>query len=258
MDEPKPRARASPDPVTEHVIRQADMALTKTQGHRPHAAQLLGWAETRIYNVIDSSPHLRAKWSRKDEQPVTPSVAADLHREPALKPFGSTNEELAAAAQAEDALWSKGYEKLNFTQEKKEFLGAVMSAHGNHWKAVSQMFQGGVSYTATELLYMFHKVEKQIQETFDHPEKYVRVAYTQSGISYEVKSAHEFRMEMMDRALSIADMFRKLNSDAEKAQLLQAQIEKLKVEDAKQVKKRKVGAWQATQSTKAPIVEAQQ
>ena len=244
MDESTPPAPVSREPVTEDIIRQADLALTKTRGNRPHAAQLLGWTTRRMYNVVDSSPHLKLKWSRKDEQPEAPGLASDVHREKGLQPFATSKEDLAHAVEAEDALWQKGYEKLNFTPAKKEFLTTVMEAHGNHWKAVTQMFQGGVSYTATELLFMFHKIEKEIQDTFDHPEKYERKAFTQSGTAYVVKGAHEFRMEMMDRALSIAEMFRKLNADTERAQLLAAQVAKLRVEDAKQVKKRKSAAWE--------------
>ena len=229
--------------VTEDTIRRVDAALESTGGHRAHAGQLLGMEEKRVHNLINTHEILRAKWGKSPKNPPEPGLAAEMHREEAVMPFSKSEAEIAAAVEAEDDLWRVGYEKLNFTPAKKEFLGAVMNAHGNHWTAVTQMFQGGVSYTATELLFMFHKLEKEIQRTFETPDAFVRTAVTKTGDSYVVKDAHEFRLEMMDRALHIAEMFRKLHSDSERAQLLHAQIEKLKVQDAKSVKKRKQAAW---------------
>lgn len=248
-----PVTYAPSQPVTEDLIQRIDAALDKTMGHRVHAATILGIDPKRLSNVVYNSPALRAKWGKHVKDVPEPGLVSEIHREATLSPF--TPEEIAIAnAQAKQtALWSKGMDQLGFTQDKKDFLEAVQNQHGQHWKQMAQMFQGGVSYTATELLYQFKKLNETIADTYENPEDYDRHMENQWG-SYVTKTAHEVRMELTDRALSIAEMFRKLESDSERSTLIAAQVERLKVEGAQDVKKRKQAKWK--QKPVAPIVEA--
>lgn len=243
MSETIPESHRPSAPITEDQILRIDAALTKTMGHRAHAAEILGIEPKRLNNVIGSNEGLRAKWGKHVVEVPTSTDVSEMHRPAPVTP-PDPDAALVEAHAKESAVWAKGMEKLGFTEEKRDFLQAVQSHHGNHWKQMSQMFQGGVSYTATELLFQFNKINATIQETYDHPEKFNRTMENQWG-SYFTKTAHEVRMELTDRALAIAEMFRKLNSDSERATLIAAQVEQLKVEQAQDVKKRKKAKWAA-------------
>jgi len=229
-------------PITNDLILRVDAALEKTQGHRNHAAILLGIEYRRFCNVVYTTPALRSKWGTHTKEVPSPSPATEMHRDPSIPPFNSEELALVESYTAESEVWERGLDKLKFTQEKRDFLEAVQANHGVHWKQMSQMFQGGVSYTATELLFQFSKINETIQETYDNPAKFDRKMENQWG-SYVTKTAHEVRMELIDRALSISDMFRKLNSDSERATLIAAQVEKMKQDDATEVKARKTASW---------------
>jgi hypothetical protein len=243
---PRPR-----EPVTDDLILRVDAALDKTQGHRGHAAILLGIETKRLNNIIGWTPPLRAKWGKHDREIPDSSDASEIHRDASIPPFTPEELALVEAQTAENKVWERGMQRLNFTPEKHEFLAAVMENHGTHWKHMAQMFQGGVSYTATELLFQFNKINSTIADTYDHPEKYDRKMENQWGV-YVTKTAHEVRMELTDRALSIAEMFRKLNADSERALLITAQVEKLKVEHAEDVKRKKKSGWSKPASPDGP------
>jgi hypothetical protein len=223
--------------ITDDLILRIDAALEKTMGHRGHAAMLLGLETKRFSNVVYNTPALKAKWG--SHVPEVPEVgpASEMHRDPAIPPFTPEETALVEAYSAECDVWSKGLTRLNFTAEKKAFLEAVQASHGSHWKQMSQMFQGGVSYTATELLFQFNKINSTIEDTYANPANYERRMENQWG-TYVTKTAHEVRCELIDRALHIAEMFRKLNADSERATLISAQVEKLKFEELQDVKKR--------------------
>lgn len=241
MTDDKPASRPYRT-ITDDLIMRIDAALEKTQGHRPHAAILLGLPLTRMHDVVNTVAVLRAKWGKSKKEVPETIAASDMHRDPAIPPFSREEVALVEAHAKESALWEKGMDNLNFTEEKRSFLAAVQANHGNHWRQMAQMFQGGVSYTATELLFQFNKLNAVIEDTYANPEKYERRMENQWG-TYVTKTAHEVRMELTDRALAIADMFRKLNSDSERATLIAAQVEKLKVEQAQEVKARKQAKW---------------
>lgn len=237
--------------VTEDLIMRMDAALEKTQGHKRHAAHILGIDIGRFQHIVQSNPRLRAKWLAR-EQPVPETTpAGEFHRDESILPFSEDDVALVEAYSAECDVWEKGMDRLRFTQEKRDFLEAVQVTHGQHWRRMAQMFQGGVSYTATELLFQFNKINETIEDTYADPKKYERTAENQWG-TYVTKTAHEVRMELIDRALHIAEMFRKLNSDSERAVLIAAQVEKLKVEQAQDVKKRKKAAWSRPMASDAP------
>lgn len=246
-----PTSHAPSQPVTEDLVQRVDAALEKTQGHRPHAAVILEMELKRLHNIVQNNPALHAKWGKHAREVPEPGITSEIHREATLPPIAPEDLALADAHQKQQALWDRGMDKLGFTAEKKEFLETIQSTHGQHWKQMASMFQGGVAYTATELLFQFNKINETIADTYENPDRYDRRMENQWG-SYVTKTAHEVRMELTDRALSIAEMFRKLNSDSEHAILIAAQVEKLKVEGAQDVKKRKKAKWAATPVTPKP------
>lgn len=243
MSEPTSETGHRPhEPITEDTILRVDAALDKTQGHRGHAAEILGIEIKRFHNIVYLTPSLYAKWGKHEREVPAPTTASEIHREATLPPFSPEEVAVAEAMSRQEAIWAEGWEKMKFSEEKRSFLVNIQTTYGVHWKHMAQMFQGGVGYTATELLYQFNKIMALIQETYDNPAKFDRKMSNQWG-DYVTKTAHEVRIELIDRALNIAEMFRKLNSDSEHAALISAQIEKLRVEGDKDVKKRKKARW---------------
>ena len=227
MPPDEPVSHRPHQPITEDLILRVDAALDATQGHRAHAARLLGLEPRRFDNIVYTTPALKAKWGKHAREVPQPTLASEIHRPPGITPFSPEELAIAEAYEKESAAFDRGFDLLRFSPEKRDFIAAVQLHHGGHWKHMAQMFQGGVSYTATELLYQFNKLTETIEDTYAHPERYERRMENQWG-PYVTKTAHEVRMELTDRALSIAEMFRKLNSDRERAQPIEAPVEKLR------------------------------
>lgn len=216
---------------------QVDTAMEATQGNRLHVAIMLGVEAQKIHDAIRNDPGLRAKWG-KEALPEVPT-GAEGNLDPGIG-LPANAEAIAEKLSRQDALVKKGLEKLSFSDEKKSFILALQTSYGKHWADLGQMFQGGIVYTTTELLCRFNALVREIEKIDANPDAYVREMHGKGG-SMVVKDAHEFRLEMLDRMMSLAELLRKLNSDRERAALIAAQIQKLKekeVESQKPTRKR--------------------
>jgi hypothetical protein len=221
------------EPYTEDEIVRIDQALTATHGNRAQAAVVLGVDVGRVYHAVERIDAIRAKWSPNFTVPEEKVGEIDrIVTDP-------MDEKLATAFNKQDKLLSKGVEATDLAGDRKEFLLSIQQNYGKHWKSLTDLFRGGIVYTSSELLFQFNNLTKVLADLDANPSKFDRI--NEKGVI--TKSSHEYRLEYIDRALHIAEMFRKLNSDRENAELVAAKVEKMKVEKAKKVT-RKVAAWE--------------
>lgn len=246
MDQPQATARGSyapRQPVTDEDRLRLDAALEQTKGHRGQAAELLGLPETRVNNVVQHTPWLRAKWGRSIVPKPVEGTNSELNREPPLAPMSDEDFKAVEAIRKQDALLQKGWKALGFTPEQKQFLHNLQVNYSTNLKGTIDLTYGGMVHAYTRLLFVFEDVLKRIQEVDDNPEAFDRVQATKSGENI-VKTAHEHRCELYDRLVAISAEIRKVNSDATKANWVRAQLERLKTDEGKNAKRKKEG-WSA-------------
>ncbi len=223
--ETKPQVRKY---VTADDLARIDAALEKVQGHRGHAAAILGWDETRLRSAVNYHEELRVKWGRRPDLPPAGDLADDLDRPPpVLDQFSPQERKAALAIARQDELLQKTWKKVGFSPEQQEFLTTLQKSYSVSLKSTMDLTYGGMVHTATRLLMTFEDLVQKIKDVDEHPEKYSRTHMTQFG-EVETKSAHEYRCELYDRLISISAEMRKVHTDVTKAQYVRAQLDALR------------------------------
>lgn len=215
-------------PVTGDDIARLDAALETTQGNRAHAAQMLGWAKSRIENIINDREPMRVKWGHRRGPVPTNELSDEIDRPETTLPQFSREEKKAALAIAkQDALLEGTWEKTGFSKEQREFLSTLQTSYALNLRSTVDLTYGGMVHTSTRLLMVFEDLVKKIKHIDDHPEEYERTHRSEFGEN-TVKSAHEFRCELYDRLIHISGEMRKVHTDVTKAQYVRAQLEALR------------------------------
>lgn len=248
-EQPARGSYAPRQPVTEDDKQRIDEALTRTRGHRPHAAILLGISYDRLTNVVLNDPGLRAKWSNTKRE-LPEGLAGEVHRDPGLSP-----DEIKAAEglAKQEALLAKGWDVLGYSEEQRQFLLTLQATYRTSLRATLDLTYGGMMHSYTRLLMLFEDLHKKLAHIDANPAEYMRTHRTEFGENV-VKTAHEHRCELYDRFLAVSAELRKVNNDATKVNIVRAQLDKLKADDGGP--KRKKAGWSANPAQKvAPIVQ---
>lgn len=231
-------------PITVQDAIEVDAMLEQVNGVQAQAAVALGLTRQRVHDVIKSDPRLMAKWMQKTD-PVPGGQTGEIaHREPIL-PFSPDEQEAALALADEDRKLGKGWAKLGLKTEERAFLRNLQNAYAGASAQVIALTSAGVAHTYTRLLFVFEDLVKHIRDVDENPEKYQRMMRTESGHEYIAKGPHEYRNELYDRLISVAGEMRKVTTDVQKLQLVQAQIEKIKNDQGKEAARKKQG-WSST------------
>ncbi len=212
---------------TEDEISRINTALEQTKGHRAAAAKLLGVAPARVYTAVRNNDAMRIRWGL--DEPVLPDgPTSDIDRP--LPLYSPQDEQVAVAIANQDATLAQGLQKLGYSDDERSFLANLECAYAGHVTQVLQLTFGGLAHSFTRMLFAQRKIEQQIADVDAHPENYERWMSLPGGISNQIKGPFEYRMELVDRLLSISAEIRKCDEAAKKAVLIQAQVAKLKAE----------------------------
>jgi hypothetical protein len=232
--------------ATPEDIARIDAALEKTRGNRAHAAAALGLHPDRVYTLVDSNPHLKAKWSVKPPNAVEPTEAAEIHREPALAMFSPGDVAAVTALNKQDAQLRKGWAKLpGFSPTEQTFLADLQTAYAGNLKGAMDLSYGGASHANIRLLFMIEKISAKIQDIHDNPQNYELSFMTEHGTRV-TKTANEYLKEFGALLTQMISEARKMGDSMTKINQLRLQMEKLRM--ARESDDRKKAGWDVAQT----------
>lgn len=227
-------------PISPEEVAAIDAALEKTNGNRVHAAMALGMDETRVYNCVRNNPHLRAKWLKKEPEPVEPGMAADMHREKPVSPFTPAEVKTVDALNAEDAALQKGWKRLGVSASDRKFLAGLQASYAGNFKSTMDLAYGGAAHANTRLLLALEDVARKLEHIREHPEEYHRTYMTEHGVR-ESKGPDEYYKEFYQIFIEISGELRKMSDSVTKANELRLKVERMRL--AQQTKTRSEAGW---------------
>lgn len=225
-------------PITDDEVSRIDAALVHAKGSRAAAARLLGIKADRVYVVLKHNPAMRLKWGL--DKPEVPDVElGEIDRKPSL--VSPRDEAVSAAIAKQDNMLSAGVRGTGlFKDEEVDFLSTLETTYGQNIVGTLQLAQAGMAHSLVKLLMLQRSLEARIAEVDSDPDKFYREMSMPGGVTNVVKEAHEFRLELTDRLLSVTAEIRKMAESGNKAALTRAQVEKIKADltggDGKQAK----------------------
>lgn len=213
-------------PITEDELGRIDAALTRTNGHRAAAARLLNIKPERVYTVLKHNPTLRLKWGTDKPEMPDPDTG-EIDRKPSL--VSPADEAVAVATAKQDALLSKGLRGTKlFKSEEVDFLSSIEATYGTNIVGTLQLAQAGMAHSLVKLLMLQRRLESLIDVIDANPDDFVREVHVPGGAVNIGKDAHEFRLELVDRLITVSAEIRKMSESGNKAALTRAQVEKIK------------------------------
>lgn len=248
-EDPSPlTTRAAQQNITEPEIFRIQAALEKTGGHKANAAKMLGIEPQRLYNVVKNTPSLASQWMNRGDCKV-PTEGDLVNRlspegEPALSPIAASSYRVVKALEKQDELLTKGWEKLGYNEKEVDFLANLQKEYAANTRKTTDLTYAGAAHTATRLMLEFQKVLDSIRDIDEHPENYHRTAFSKDGGEYEVKGPHEFRLELYNVLIKIADTLRKTNGDLTEANKVRLAIMKMERELAQKDGPKTVAGWE--------------
>ncbi len=215
--------------ISEDELARINTALEQTKGHRAAAAKLLGVPPARVYTALKNNEAMRLKWGIDD--PVVPAGPIS-HIDRPLPLYSPADEQTAGAITNQDATLAQGLQKLGYNEDERNFLGTLETAYSGHIQQTLSLTYGGLIHSFTRMLFAQRRIEELIAHIDDNPDAYERTMTMPGGAVNTIKTAHEFRLELVDRYLALAGEIRKMNEAALKSSYVKAQIDKIKADMA--------------------------
>lgn len=143
-------------PITPEVIEQLNRALEATEGSPTAAAKVLGVPATRVYNIINHSPVLKARWGKGVEQPIV-----DVVDRPELPVAVPPANQMAVSLTNQEKKLDRGLSKLGFSREEVTAISEIEEFAGSHFQSTLKILHGGMVKSSVRLLLLAEQIYQE-------------------------------------------------------------------------------------------------
>ncbi len=146
-------------PITDQVIAETNRALDATAGHVSAAARLLNVKPERVYNIINSDPSMRAKWSKSKS--VGPVAGTEVLDRPEAPPALAPAVEAAVAMIGQETKLTKSLSRLGFSKKEVNAISEFESFAGQHFQESLKILHGGMLKNAMSLMILAEQIRSE-------------------------------------------------------------------------------------------------
>jgi hypothetical protein len=144
------------EPITAEVIADTNAALEKTQGNVIAAAQILGVSKNRVYNIINTTDAMRAKWGKGND--ASAPSPQDIVDRPPLPREVSPAQATAAALAGQEKKLDKNLRGLGFSKDEITAISSVEDFAGSHFQESLKILHGGMVKCTMRLMLLAEKI----------------------------------------------------------------------------------------------------
>jgi hypothetical protein len=215
--------------LTPEMAGRIDEALSRTNGNRSHAGDMLGITTGNIDYAISVTPGLRARWGKPLTEPETDTLASEIDRPSPPEIVQQEEAKVVKALDKQDDIVAKSNGALpGFTKKDSRFFGSLIAAYAQDLKTTLDFSYAGSVHANARLVLVLEQMCDRLADIGKNPQNYSRVTIGRDGVSNETKGPSEYVKETVDMIVKISAELRKLSTSVAQAQELRLKVEKLR------------------------------
>jgi len=143
-------------PVTPAVIEQTNRALEEAGGSATVAAKILDVPPSRIHNIINHTPALKARWGQSKEVTVV-----DVVDRPSLPEVISPAQQMGLSLAGQEKKLSRGLAKIGFSPSEVTAISEVEDFAGAHFSESLKILHGGMVKSTIRLMLLADHIHRE-------------------------------------------------------------------------------------------------